>query len=198
MYCTYITFYRGNQLPPFYIGYTTTKNISRGYSGSVSSRRYKSIWKQEREDNPHLFRTVVLRTFNTREEALEHEDRLLRGLLVHKNDLYINMHIAGKYFTPGPLYMTPEELSARAKKGAQSQTPEQHSARTKKAQQSMTFEERSAARKLAWERATPEERIARIKKMKGAVTPEDRSARAKKAWETRRSLLDHEQQDDGR
>ncbi len=186
MYCTYITFYRGNLLPPFYIGYTTTKSISRGYNGSVSSRKYKGIWKQERDDNPHLFRTVIIRTFNTREEALEHEDRLLRGLLVHKNDLYINMGIAGRYFTPGPPCMTPEEFSTRAKKSAQSQTPAQHSARTKKAQQSMTFEERSTTRKLAWARATPEARIARIKKMKEAVAPEVRSVRAKKAWETRR------------
>lgn len=99
MYCTYITFYQGNQLPPFYIGYTSVNNINSGYNGSVSSKKYKKVWAQERAALPHLFRTVILRTFNTREEALEHEERLLRSLNVHKNDLYINMHISGKRFT---------------------------------------------------------------------------------------------------
>lgn len=33
LYCTYLTSYFGNKLPPFYIGYTTVANINRGYRG---------------------------------------------------------------------------------------------------------------------------------------------------------------------
>jgi len=46
IYCVYITIYRGNKLPPFYIGYSTPEKIKNGYRGSVSSRQYKNIWKK--------------------------------------------------------------------------------------------------------------------------------------------------------
>ena len=31
MYCVYLTIYRGNKLPPFYIGYSSINKIKAGY-----------------------------------------------------------------------------------------------------------------------------------------------------------------------
>ena len=92
-YCTYITFYRGNKLPPFYIGYSSIKKINEGYNGSVSSQKYQYIWLKERKDNIHLFSTKIIKTFNTRKEANIHEEYLQTFLNVHKNSMYINMSI---------------------------------------------------------------------------------------------------------
>jgi hypothetical protein len=37
MYCVYLTIYKGNNLPPFYIGSTSIDKIDGGYHGSVMS-----------------------------------------------------------------------------------------------------------------------------------------------------------------
>jgi len=92
-YCTYITFYRGNKLPPFYIGYSSIKKINKGYNGSVSSKKYKNIWLIERKENIHLFSTKIIKSFNTRKEATIHEEYIHNFLNVHKNSMYINMSI---------------------------------------------------------------------------------------------------------
>lgn len=60
MYCTYLTIYSGNLLPPFYIGYTKVSKISKDYHGTVSSRKYKDIWISELKHRPHLFKTKIL------------------------------------------------------------------------------------------------------------------------------------------
>lgn len=99
-YCTYITYYHGDKLPPFYIGYTSVENISNGYHGSVSSNQYKPIWLQELKDNPQLFETIIQQTYATREEAVAAEIELLESVQAHKNPLYINMSIGGKKFFP--------------------------------------------------------------------------------------------------
>jgi hypothetical protein len=41
MFCVYVTFYRGNKLPPFYIGSTYLENMNRGYKGSPRSKKYE-------------------------------------------------------------------------------------------------------------------------------------------------------------
>lgn len=103
MFCTYVTFYKGNKLPPFYIGHASISNIKNGYRGSVSSKKYKQIWKQELKFNPQLFKTKVLKIFNTKKEALENEKYLQHSLQVHKNSLYINMSIVSdKFFVSNP------------------------------------------------------------------------------------------------
>jgi hypothetical protein len=104
IYCTYLTVYTGNKLPPFYIGSTSIDNINKGYRGSVSSKNYKSIWKQELSDHPDLFKTIILTRHETREEALEREVVFHEAFSVARNPMYINMaHANGKFFTSGPL-----------------------------------------------------------------------------------------------
>lgn len=94
MFCVYLTCYRGNKLPPFYIGSTSIIKINAGYKGSVVSKKYSSIWKQEITANPHLFNTYIISTHTTRRDALAKELTLQKLLNVVKSPMYINMSIA--------------------------------------------------------------------------------------------------------
>jgi hypothetical protein len=94
IYCTYLTVYTGNKLPPFYIGSTSIEKINRGYKGSVSSFQYRSLWKQEIQKSPHLFKTTVLTTHTTRKEALDRELKFQKHLKVVQSPLYVNVAYA--------------------------------------------------------------------------------------------------------
>ena len=94
IYCTYITFYRGNKLPPFYIGSTSVDLVSSGYRGSVSSKEYKTIWKSELKENPQLFKTKIISTHEDRKDALAKEEKLHKSLNVVKSSLYVNKSTA--------------------------------------------------------------------------------------------------------
>jgi len=98
-YCTYLTIYKGNKLPMFYIGYSTVnKVVNENYHGSVSSKKYKKIWNSELRKNPHLFITKILRTHESKEEALAKEKKILLHLNAHKSEMYINMTISHEKF----------------------------------------------------------------------------------------------------
>lgn len=99
MYCVYLTSYKGNKLPPFYIGHSELKNIENGYLGSVSSKEYKDIWLNEIRENRNLFKIQILSTFSDRIDAREAEERLQRKLNVLNNSLYINKSIGYKNFS---------------------------------------------------------------------------------------------------
>jgi NUMOD3 motif len=100
-FCCYLTVYRGNKLPPFYLGSTTVEKIKQGYHGSVASWQYKKLWRDELFESPHLFKTVVLATFKTRKDAFGREQFLQRNLNVVRNSLYCNQSVAGIRFTTG-------------------------------------------------------------------------------------------------
>jgi len=89
-YITYITYYKGKLLPPFYIGSSYEEKVLNGYNGSVVSKKYKKIYKKEQKENKHLFRTRILSYHKTREEALEEELRLQKKHNVVKNNNYFN------------------------------------------------------------------------------------------------------------
>lgn len=89
-YCTYLTIYTGTKMPIFYIGRSNIKNIQNGYRGSVSSKLYKQVWLEELKHNPHLFKTKILTTHATQEEAAAQEEYFHKKYQVHKNPLYIN------------------------------------------------------------------------------------------------------------
>lgn len=93
-FCTYLTVYKGNKLPPFYIGYTKTENIHNGYRGSVCSKIYKKIWYSELKNNPHLFVTHIISFHATKKEANEREMYFQTKLKVlQKPEMYINRSI---------------------------------------------------------------------------------------------------------
>jgi hypothetical protein len=100
-FCVYLTIYSGNRLPPFYIGSTSLCRLAKGYVGSVVSKRYGAIWKAERTRRPHLFRTIVLATFASREQAFEREKDLQRKLKVISNPLYANRSYGHKHTAGG-------------------------------------------------------------------------------------------------
>lgn len=94
IYCTYLTIYSGAKLPPFYIGYSyVEKIVNRNYHGTVTSRKYKSIWDTELHNNPHLFKTHIIKQFDSKQDAKIHEELLQRSFNVHKNVMYINQTI---------------------------------------------------------------------------------------------------------
>lgn len=98
MYCVYLTVYKGNKLPIFYIGSTSISKIQNGYFGSVKSKKYKDIWLKELKNNKSLFNVKIISIHNSREEALNKENIFHEYLNVHNNPLYINLATAkGKF-----------------------------------------------------------------------------------------------------
>lgn len=95
MYCTYITIYKGNKLPMFYIGSTQISKIQEGYRGSVNSTQYKKIWKKELKYNPHLFKSIILTIHKNRKDAFDREIDLQNKLSVLKKPtIYLNRVIS--------------------------------------------------------------------------------------------------------
>jgi hypothetical protein len=95
-YCVYLTTYRGNKLPPFYIGSSSVDAIRNGYKGSVGSRKYKEMWQNEIESNPHLFKTRIVKFCYTRQIAYQIEKEWLKLLKCADNPLYLNQPRANK------------------------------------------------------------------------------------------------------
>lgn len=90
LYCVYLTVYRGSELPMFYIGSSSVARIDQGYHGSISSKQYMAIYKIEVKRNPHLFKTIIIKRFETRIAALEKELKLQKYLKVVKSPMYMN------------------------------------------------------------------------------------------------------------
>ena len=94
-YCVYLTIYRGNKLPPFYIGSTRVEKVlNEGYHGTVRSKRYKTLWKSEIQLHPELFSTRVVTLHETRDQAITKEGFFQRQLKVVKSPMYVNQAIA--------------------------------------------------------------------------------------------------------
>lgn len=93
-YCVYLTIYKGNKLPPFYIGSSTVDRVSRGYAGSVKSKKYKDIFNREYIEHPQLFKTIIIGKYFSRKMATYKECKFQKNLNVVKSDMYINMSTA--------------------------------------------------------------------------------------------------------
>jgi len=74
----------------FYIGSSTVKKVENGYHGSVQSKKYESIWKQELKNNPHLFKTNIVSIHDADDVARNKELNLQKKLNVVKSTMYIN------------------------------------------------------------------------------------------------------------
>lgn len=94
IYCVYITTYSGSKMPPLYIGSSSVEKVKNGYYGSVSSKKWKHIWKTELRENPDYFKSMILMCYDTREEALRFELELHKELDVVKNVNFINESFA--------------------------------------------------------------------------------------------------------
>jgi hypothetical protein len=95
-FIVYLTKYSGDKLPPWYIGSSTKDRIEEGYTGSVTSRKWKEIYYSEKEKNPNLFKTRILSYHETRCDAVCEEYRLHKMHNVVKSDKYFNEAYATK------------------------------------------------------------------------------------------------------
>lgn len=93
-YCVYLTSYFGNKLPPFYIGSSSISRVTSGYKGTILSKKYKTIFKQEMKENPHLFKTQIVSTYYSRKMALYREKCLQKKLNVVRSSMYYNESVA--------------------------------------------------------------------------------------------------------
>ena len=99
IYCVYLTIYRGNKLPMFYIGSTSISKLNSGYRGSVLSKKYKETWNNELLANPHLFETKIISYHSTRDQAFNKEETLQRLLNVVPSEMYVNESYANGGFS---------------------------------------------------------------------------------------------------
>jgi hypothetical protein len=111
-YCIYLTIYLGDKLPPFYIGSTSIEKVKKGYCGSVTSVKYKHIWKSELKHNRHLFKTYIIPTVTIRDmtHKLELEAQWQRAFGVVHSDIFTNQCIATQN-----LFATSPETIIKAK-----------------------------------------------------------------------------------
>lgn len=94
-YVTYLVTYSGDKLPKFYIGSTSEERVMSGkYFGSISSKKYKESFLNEKKNNIHLFKIEILSYHNTREEAIKEELRIQIDLDVVKSLDYMNESLA--------------------------------------------------------------------------------------------------------
>ena len=104
IYCTYVTFYSGNKLPPFYVGSSDLTRIQNGYRGSVGSIEYSKVFKSELKQNPHLFKIKIISTHSTRPEAYIRENQIQKKLNVVNSPLYMNKAVVlSPHFSVGPM-----------------------------------------------------------------------------------------------
>ena len=90
-FVTYLVTYMGDLLPRYYIGSSSKdKVISGNYFGSISSKKWKKIFLQEKKNNKHLFHIEILSEHSSRKEALDEELRLqiLNDVVISDN--YMN------------------------------------------------------------------------------------------------------------
>jgi hypothetical protein len=101
--CVYLITYSGGKLPHKfkkstispnkYIGSGSVEKIFDGYRGSVSSKKYKKIWKQELDEHPYLFHLEFLSFHDDRKDAFEEETRVQREIGVVRSEEYVNLTI---------------------------------------------------------------------------------------------------------
>src|SRR3990167_2875152 len=90
MFICYLTIYHGDLLPPFYIGSTSLINIKNGYKGSVVSKKYSKIFKQEIKNNKDLFEVLIISKHKTRKEAMIAELEIQKKLNAVKSEPFFN------------------------------------------------------------------------------------------------------------
>ena len=164
MFCTYLTFYSGNKLPPFYIGSSNVIRIKNGYIGSVTSKEYSKIWNHERRNNPSLFKVKIISLHETREEAFLKEHSFQAALKVIESPLYVN-----KAYAQSKFHMSGKKHSESTKaKMSVSHKGKKHTEETKKkistAHVGKTFSEETRQKMSEYASNRPREHLTKIGK----------------------------------
>lgn len=175
-YCTYITCYRGNKLPPYYIGYSTThKVLYKKYRGTVSSKKYQLIWKEELLNNPHLFKTYILTTHDSQREAIQKEAYFQMYQYVYKNPMFINRAIGNKFIAKDVVSKETRAKQSRAAKGRKHS--EESKIKMSLTQSNRSLEHRKKLGKSTKNRKISEQtrrKMSESAKKKPKITPETR------------------------
>jgi hypothetical protein len=116
-HCVYLTVYSGDILPPFYIGSSYVESVLSGYHGTVKSKKYRTIWREEIRSKPHLFQTIIISRHETQQDAREQEYQLQKFFDVVRNPLFINLAYANLKFGASGKdhYLFNKELPAATK-----------------------------------------------------------------------------------
>jgi len=94
-YCVYKVTYNGNLLPRYYIGSTSIKKVNSGkYFGSITSKKWKDVFKNEVLNNSDLFSIEILSKHILRADALKEELNLQILNNVVKSGDYMNESLA--------------------------------------------------------------------------------------------------------
>lgn len=94
-FVTYLVTYSGDLLPKYYIGSTSEDQVLSGnYFGSISSIKWKKIFKEELKKNKHLFKIEILSIHDSRKLALESELEIQLEKNVVKSDEFMNESLA--------------------------------------------------------------------------------------------------------
>lgn len=93
-FVVYLVNYSGDKLPRYYIGSTSYEKIKSGYLGSVRSKKWKEIFKNEVKNNINLFNVEILSTHNTRKDALLEEYKIQKKYNVVESTDYFNESFA--------------------------------------------------------------------------------------------------------
>jgi hypothetical protein len=97
-FVVYLTTYSGDKLPPFYIGSTNkTKALSGKYFGSIMSKKWKEIFRQELRENAQLFSLQILSEHETRSQAIEAENKLQHEFDAVDSPDFFNCAYAAEY-----------------------------------------------------------------------------------------------------
>jgi hypothetical protein len=122
LFVVYKVTYIGSVLDSkYYIGSTSLEIANSGkYFGSISSKKWKNIYKQETIKNPQDFKLEILSSHPTRKDALLEELRLHIELDVVNDDNYFNKSLASPNGWFGRKISGPEHHSYGRKRSEES------------------------------------------------------------------------------
>ena len=152
-FVVYLTRYHGTLLPPKYIGSAPENKVKSGlYFGTITSKKWSKIFKEELRNNKNLFSIEILSYHETRQEALSEEFRLQKLNDVVKSGEYFNEGFASKNFFHGNKHTekTKNKLSISSKNVFLNLTQEQ---------KTRIFKKISESNKRAWQNPSTNEKL---------------------------------------
>lgn len=95
-YVVYLIHYKGEDLPPFYVGSSSMSRLEKGYRGSPKSIEWGALWEGARRSRPELFEYSVVSRHFTREGATNAERVYHEIASVVSSPFYANKAVANK------------------------------------------------------------------------------------------------------
>jgi hypothetical protein len=120
---------------------------------------YCSIWNNERNNNPHLFKTVILNRHTTREEAYLDEQKWQVKLNVVESDLFVNRSVqTSTGFTTNGIAIS-DDTRLKLKKARSKQVRKPHSEVSKEKNRQSHLGKKASAETKAKQSKIQKERV---------------------------------------